>query len=262
MPDKAEQNLEQVLAASLTAEDTGLLPYLPYLLQDLWELGGDGDAVAGLLRGRLGQGAKVLDLACGKGAVSIKLAKALVVSVKGVDFLPEFVEEARQKAAEHGVEALCSFEAGDANAAADAERGYDGVVFSAAGNVLGEPPRMLEKLAATVKPGGYVALGESYLPDEGGAEILYNNYEMHTRAQWEAMFSKAGLGVVAEAPSADDMPEKNASDMAHIARRAAELAGRYPDRRAMFEGYVQSQLNEVQDVENTFINVDWLLQKR
>ncbi|WP_207706943.1 hypothetical protein [Alkalibaculum sporogenes] len=32
-------NVEEKLAKSLTAESTELIPYLPYLLQDLWELG-------------------------------------------------------------------------------------------------------------------------------------------------------------------------------------------------------------------------------
>ena len=31
--------IEEKLARSLTADSTQLIPYLPYLLQDLWELG-------------------------------------------------------------------------------------------------------------------------------------------------------------------------------------------------------------------------------
>jgi len=31
--------VEEKLAKSLTAESVELIPYLPYLLQDLWELG-------------------------------------------------------------------------------------------------------------------------------------------------------------------------------------------------------------------------------
>jgi len=32
-------DVKEKLAKSLTAETTELIPYLPYLLQDLWELG-------------------------------------------------------------------------------------------------------------------------------------------------------------------------------------------------------------------------------
>ena len=32
-------DVEEKLAKSLTAESVELIPYLPYLLQDLWELG-------------------------------------------------------------------------------------------------------------------------------------------------------------------------------------------------------------------------------
>jgi hypothetical protein len=33
------KEIERKLALSLTAETTGLLSFLPYLLQDFWELG-------------------------------------------------------------------------------------------------------------------------------------------------------------------------------------------------------------------------------
>jgi hypothetical protein len=32
-------NVEEKLARSLTGESTAIIPYLPYLFQDLWELG-------------------------------------------------------------------------------------------------------------------------------------------------------------------------------------------------------------------------------
>ena len=41
---------QQVLADSLTAEDTALIPHLPYLLQDLWDLGSDPQEIIELLR--------------------------------------------------------------------------------------------------------------------------------------------------------------------------------------------------------------------
>ena len=52
---------------------------------------------------------KVLDLACGKGAVSVRLAKELNIHFKGVDILPEFIDYAKCNAQEYGVSDLCEF---------------------------------------------------------------------------------------------------------------------------------------------------------
>ena len=44
---------------------------------------------------------RILDLACGKGAVAVEVAQKLNVRVKGIDLMPEFIEVARQKAIEN-----------------------------------------------------------------------------------------------------------------------------------------------------------------
>ena len=92
--------VEEKLAKSLSAEGSvELIPYLPYLLQDLWELGSSPEDMIEIVREHImiSDSTRVLDLACGKGAVSIRMAIELGVLVKGIDIIPEFVEYARQK---------------------------------------------------------------------------------------------------------------------------------------------------------------------
>lgn len=62
---------EEKLAAALSAETTELLPFLPYILQDFWELGSDPAVMAELINKHisLSESTRILDLACGKGAV-------------------------------------------------------------------------------------------------------------------------------------------------------------------------------------------------
>lgn len=261
--------LLEKLAASLTADDVALLEHLPYLLQDLWMLGGDPAGCVELLRGRLPEDSTVLDLACGKGAISICLAKELGLRVKGFDLLPAFIGEARRKAEENGVAHLCTFEVGDVNEVACTESGYDCVVFSAAGNILGEPSDMLTRLAGVVKIRGLVVLDESYLPDDAADGVVtqkgvqWQNYEYLTGAQWGEEFAKAGLAEMDRVVFAgEDMAAGNGRDMECIQRRAAELSEKYPDKKAMFAGYIKSQLDEVHDVENTLVNALWLLEKQ
>jgi len=256
------REIDEKLACSLTAETTELLPYLPYLLQDLWELGSNPKDMVGLMKKHMpmSKDTKVLDLACGKGAVSIHVAKELCAQVYGFDLLPDFVEYATQKAVEMGVDGLCHFAIGDVNEVVKTQKDYDCAIFGAAGNILGSPAKTLTKLRETVKPGGFIIIDEGYLPDDAsGDDVKYQNYEFLQRHQWLDLFAENGLILVEELQNIEDYDFE--ADNKAIATRAAELSAMHPEKRAIFEGYVQSQQNEVDDLENTLIAVTWILRK-
>jgi ubiquinone/menaquinone biosynthesis C-methylase UbiE len=253
---------EEKLARSLTAETTELIPFLPYLLQDLWELGSSPKEMTRMIKKRLPVSAdtKILDLACGKGAVSINIAKNLGFNVYGFDLTPDFIKFAKQKAKELNVESLCHFMLGDANEIVETEKYYDCVIFGAAGNVLGSPRETLNKLQKTVKPKGYLLIDEAYLSDDSSNEGIKYKYEYLSREKWLRLFEDSGLKLVEEVlPS----PEEHDfdSDNKAIATRAEELIAKYPVNRAIFEGYVKSQLDECADLENTVVGVTWMLQR-
>jgi len=260
--EKMTRETEEKLARSLTAETTDLLPFLPYLLQDLWELGSSPEDIIKLIKKHmpLSKDTKILDLACGKGAVSIKIAESLGVNVCGIDLIPDFIEYANQKAKALNVGALCHFAHGDANEIIETEKRYDCVVFGAAGNILGNPQETLGKLLKVVKPGGCIIIDEAYLPDNsGGNEVKCRNYEYFTHEQWMHMFRDSGLRLLEEMPS--DEKYDFDSDNKAVALRANELIAKYPEKRAAFEGYINSQLNECEDLQHNVIAVTWMLQR-
>jgi len=260
--------IEEKLVASLTGETTELLPFLPYLLQDFWALGCEPGVMTALVKKHvpLTKDTKGLDLACGKGAVSVKLAKKLGVKVKGIDLIPDFIEVAKQKADEYGISDLCSFSVGDVNEAVASEKDYDFVVFGAAGNILGTPAEMLEKLKSVVKKGGFIMFDEGYLPDKHSqADIQYSNYEFLTKTQWDELFEEAGLIVAetvfeAELDAYDTENLDSTSGMEAITKRANELIAKYPAKKEIFEGYIKSQQSEYDDLDDTLICVTWILQ--
>ena len=255
-----KKETEEKLAGSLSAETTELLPFLPYLLQDFWELGSDPDVMIELINKHvsLSESTKILDIACGKGAVSVRLAGKLRVKVKGIDLIPEFIEYAAQKAREFKVDDLCEFTIDDINEAVKKEKDFDCVIFGAVGSVLGDSSETLNKLKATVKQGGY---------------LLLENYDFITEKQWTALFKEAGLELI-ETVFDDSRVRSDNNDsfqlitdgdlgMAAITKRANELIEKYPDKKAIFERYISSQQNGYDDLENqnSLDNVTWILKK-
>ena len=257
-----KEETQELLARSLTAETTELLPFLPYLLQDFWELGSSPDDIITLMKRHMpvNEDTKVLDLACGKGAVAVKTALRLGVNVYGFDLFSEFIDYAREKAKEFQVDALCTFSVGDVNEIADRESGYDCTIFGAAGNILGPPSEMLAKLKKTVKPGGYIIIDDGYLPEgETNDKVKYKNYEYLTHGEWPALFKAAGLRLAEELPGDGDYDFDR--DNRNLAKRAEELILKHPEKRGMFEGYLKSQLDECDDIADAVVSVTWILQR-
>ncbi|MEN1760340.1 class I SAM-dependent methyltransferase [Anoxynatronum sibiricum] len=247
--------IEEKLAKSLTAETTELIPYLPYLLQDLWDLGSSPRDIVHLMSKhmKVTRDIKVLDLACGKGAVSVYIAREMGCSVKGIDLMPDFIADASQKSRQHGVESLCEFAVGDITEAVLTEKGYDVVILGAVGDVLGSPEETIIKLKNTIKPKGYLIIDDAY--GQKGASIDYL-----TRAEWLDIFEKTGVGLLEDLiVDEDELKGINDEQQGHIAKRAAELKHQYPESAWLFDSYLQSQQAEVNQLENEISGVTMIL---
>lgn len=250
-------DLEDKLARSLSGETAELNPFLPYLLQDLWELGAMPEDILALLSTHVPVSPQtcMLDLACGKGAVSVRLADALQCHVKGIDLLPEFIDYAREKAVEYGVQTRCSFAVGDINEAVSFERGYDVVILGAVGDVMGDPPETLQKLRQVINPGGYIILDDAFTSEGSGIDY-------YTKADWLAAFLAANLAVVEEQPvDPAKMDAVNTANQSNIERRANELKILHPEIAYLFQRYIESQQSECNALSDALTGATWLLQK-
>lgn len=250
------QTVEEKLAKSLTAETVELIPHLPYLLQDLWELGSSPRDILGLITEHIQapEGTRVLDLACGKGAVSVNLAKELGCLVKGIDLLPEFIDFALNKAQEFGVGELCQFVVGDITKSVQTEKGYDLVILGAVGDVLGTPEETITLLKNTVKKDGYIIIDDAYGNDE-------TNRKYPTREQWLAIFNRTGVRLIDEKIiDEDELASLNDEQQALIVKRANELKEKLPEKAHLFDSYIHSQQAECDELENEISGVTLLLQ--
>ena len=194
-----EKLIEQKLARALGAEDTELLPYIPYLLQDLTNLGTPVKPVIDMLVAHIPDIAdcKALDLGAGKGCVGISVSRETGAAVHMVDAYPEFIKCAKSKAAEAGL-ANCTFRVEDVTQTVKAARGYDLVMLLSVGNIFGDFSSLctVKALAQTVKKGGYLLIEESYFADAAFDVKCAAKYE--TLADWLCTFKNANVKLIAQ----------------------------------------------------------------
>ncbi|NLM50762.1 MAG: class I SAM-dependent methyltransferase [Clostridiaceae bacterium] len=230
------------LAKSLSANDTNIIPYLPCLLQDLWELGCSvGDVIYLIKNNMKEKNLKALDLACGKGAASVALAKEFGFFVKGVDLMPEFIDFAKSKAEEFGVLDLCEFEAGDVCEKILAEKGYDLVLFLASGEILGDWEKSLFLLKNTVKEGGFIIIDDAYA----------NCGDYLTWDDWLGIFDKCGVCLVEKMTAPiNEVKRMNEINQSFIVKRAEELKIKYPHLSDLFDDYIKCQEEEIKALES------------
>lgn len=134
------KTIEESVITAMDGSDKELYPFLPYILQDLWEIGADPDTIIKLFRkhSKNYSNLKILDLGCGKGAVSIRVSKEFGCACYGIDAIPEFIDFAQQKAKEYSVDHLCNFEIGDIREKIKELLGYDVIILGAIGPVFGD----------------------------------------------------------------------------------------------------------------------------
>jgi SAM-dependent methyltransferase len=246
---------------SLDGKDPRVLPYLPYLLQDLWELGSSPEVIAELVKKHTrGQAEllRVLDLGCGKGAVAVRLAMELECTVDGVDALADFVANARARAERYGVGSRCRFETDDLRVAVDYMSDYDAVVLGSVGPVLGDLEETIGRLQVCLKPGGLMVIDDAYRR-EGSPSAPG---PVPGRSEALAQIARSGALLLEEVPGDPGSLEKvNRRNTRQIRRRADELANLVPGKEALFAAYVRAQEEACACLENDVFCVTWVLKK-
>lgn len=113
-------------------------------------------------------GQRLLDLACGTGAVA-ELAAATGAEVVGVDIAPALIEQARQRAAERGLE--IDYRVGDVEALELEDAGF-GLVASTCGVMFApDHEAVARELARVTRPGGRIGLA-CWTPDSVLAQMF------------------------------------------------------------------------------------------
>ncbi len=241
--------------------DPELLPYLDELLADLDELGCNLERIVEALRGlQLPKGSRALDLACGKGAVSLALAERLGCEVEGVDLFAPFIARARALAERRGLESRCRFRAVDMRQALDRARALDVVIYSAVG-ALGAHDQAVARMRQAVRPGGLIVIDDGYL-DRADAIGSEGFAHYSTLAVTRARLTAHGDRLVHETLLRDeDRGPEQSEETELIRQRARAIAAREPEAAALVNRFVAQQEEECAFLDAHFISALWILER-
>ncbi len=145
--------------------------------------------------------ARVLELASGKGAFGLHLARRFACRVDGFDINPEFVDYAKQRTSEQSLTARVTFTCHDVNSLSVEQAAYDlGVSLGALYIFRGAGWRIL---MTGVKKDGYVAVSDLFCkkdpPPKELMEVFFEEEgEPHTLEDIRRWYIDRGMRIVRE----------------------------------------------------------------
>ena len=251
---------EEMVAYALEAP-TALLPFLPELLADLEELGGNAAAITGVVGDlNLKKSMTVVDLGCGKGAVAIAVAKHLNLRVIGIDLFEPFIEKCRELAQSRSVSKLCHFIHGDILRLAGQIEPCDIAIFAALGDVLGSLDQTVSVIRQYTKPGGYMVISDGFIKDGGSSDFPgFEQYGNH--AEMTARLTACGDTLIGEIIEAQNCEHDEHREAKMIAARARNIAARRPEIAVEVLTYAEKQAAEYDFMDKNFVGAIWILKR-
>ncbi|MBA4311776.1 MAG: hypothetical protein C0417_04005 [Chlorobiaceae bacterium] len=255
-------NSEKSIADSLEVNKR-LLPHMPFLLQDLWVLGSSADQiieVVGSLKS-LSPLKKILDIGCGKGAVSIQLVARYGFQAVGIDAMSPFLEEAEKKGSERNVSHLCQFINQDIREYVSNDHDYDLVILAALGGIFGSFQNTIAKMRTQVHSGGFMIIDDGYLKKGNHLNRKsYGHYKNYDNTIWELTFF--GDRIINQVDTSEVSKNINREYLDLIKRRGEELISKHRELKKDINDYIRLQEEECDVLENDIEGALWVIRKR
>lgn len=235
----------------MDCENTEILPFLPYILQDFFEIGSSAESILKIVKSNTSnnKNLNILDLGCGKGAVSIKLAESINCNCLGIDAIAQFIEFADKAASDKNLE-NCTFICGDMRNEINNLGKHDVIILASIGPVFGNYYETLKILENILDQSGVIVLDDGYITDEKS----FNHESVSTKSQLISEIDRAGMKILHEYVG-NDISNSNEYDkqLKDITNRCRELSIAHPDKNKLFEDYIQNQKQEYMNLENEII---------
>jgi ubiquinone/menaquinone biosynthesis C-methylase UbiE len=230
-------------------------------LQDLWELGADPDTMIGMISKHFKKNndLTVLDLGCGKGAISVKLSHRLGCTCYGIDAIPEFIAFAQQKASELKVSDLCTFETGDVRYKVLNLSGFNVIILGAIGPVFGDYFSTLSTLKKCMQDDGIILIDDGYVDEHSG----FSDPAIITKTALMQQIEAAGMYLAEEViMDRNSIKESNEFIYSSLKKRCYELIEKFPENKSLFQNYIRLQEIENEVLENRIIGTTLMIKNR
>ena len=244
--------IEESVVMAMDGTDIELYPYLSYILQDIWEIGSDPDVIIKVIKNHFTSYSdlKLLDLGCGKGAVSIKIAKELGCHCYGIDALSDFINYANQKAIEFNVGNLCKFEIADIRKKVNYLFDYDIILLGSIGPVFGDLFTTITRVSKCLNRNGIIIIDEGYIDNSSS----FTHPLIMNKRLIDEQIEMAGMVLVTEyIADTNDIKETDDFIFDNLIRRCNELIDMYPDKTQIFNNYIKNQVLENDVLENKIV---------
>jgi len=254
MNEQSYKSIEESVVAAMDGDTPELFQFLPYILQDFWEIGADPEAIINMVQKHslAGPDLQVLDLGCGKGVVSVKMAQKIGCNCFGIDAVETFVNEAAIKAAEYHVSYLCRFEVNDIRTRVKTLHGFDVIVLGAIGPVLGNFFETLSVLKKCLNPNGIILIDDGYIDDNSS----FKHPVVITKGELISQVHQAGMEMIDEKiyEIDDNALMLHQQEFEKIQKRCEDLIQEHPSRERLFRDYIANQQKEYNAIEQEIIN--------
>lgn len=247
------------LMSSLDITDAEILPFLPYLFKDLWELGSAPGYKYELLKKNMltSNKPRILDLGCGKGAELIQLRLKFEFEGLGVDIIPEFIEDAKFRCSLNNCKDL-TFRVDNYKENLLNFKDFKIVIFSYDSDILGSITESLNSLKDIFPPAkGYILFDNANRKSDKLNELnkRYPSFKETKQFFLEANFQIVGYIFW----DMNRLKRDNDFNNNCIATRAKELMDKNPDKMHFLQDFVEKQFDESRLLENELTCVTWLL---
>jgi cyclopropane fatty-acyl-phospholipid synthase-like methyltransferase len=257
-----KNEIEKSIADSLET-DAILLPYMSFLLQDMWALGcSEKDIISSV--GSLDltpESCIILDLGCGKGALSVQIASGYKCKAVGIDVMPSFLKVAVQKAKEYHITHLCQFIQQDIKDYVTVTHDYDVVILASLGGIFGSIKNTVSRLRTQVRSSGYMIIDDGYLKHKDSLKRKgYDHYKNYHETIRE--LTSYGDQVIREINTSEFSKELNVTYLKLIKKRGKELIARHPELKKDISSYITLQTEECEVLDTQIEGALWVLKKQ
>jgi SAM-dependent methyltransferase len=245
---------------SLDLDDSAMIPFIPKILKNLWELGSMPDYVLELIEKNITSDKlkTVIDLGCGKGAVLIRLSEKIEFHGIGIDLMPEFIDEAKSYASQRNYSKNLKFETADIKKSVKKHNNFDLVIYGHDSDIYGNIIQSLIELEKYMSKQSWIIFEAIYsINSENNPDDLPNEIEFVQQIR-ESEF-KIVDQIIWDNKKLQDV---NQSNTASIRKQIIELIESNPDKKQMFNTYLANQIEECYQLENDVQCLTLLLERK